>query len=334
MNIREEYENLEEKILSPYASLSKYSKGRRKKEEKCEIRTEYQRDRDRIIHSRAFRRLKHKTQVFISPDLDHYRTRLTHTLEVSQISRTVARALRLNEDLTETIALGHDLGHTPFGHIGEEVLNKICQEYNPRIKFSHARQSLRVVDLLENEGRGLNLTYEVRDGILHHTKGRKDLDDKGILQPSTLEGRIVMICDRIAYINHDIADAIRAGIIKGSDIPSDCVNALGKSQAERIDVLVKDIIKNSMGKNNIFLSEEKKYYLDKLKEFLFNTVYCRVRDEKEKIEEILRCLFDYYLKNQDQIKIKRSSSPILVTCDYISGMTDNYAILQYKKICQ
>ncbi len=329
MNIRQQYEKLEEKILSPYAILSAGTEGRQKKEKQCSIRTCFQRDRDRIVHSRAFRRLKHKTQVFIKPELDHYRTRLTHTLEVSQISRTIARALRLNEDLTEAIALGHDLGHTPFGHLGEDVLDKICKSRFPPRHFSHAEQSLRVVDFLENKGRGLNLTYEVRDGILYHTKGNRYLGDAELIRPFTLEGKVVMLSDRIAYINHDIADAIRDGIIKGEELPSSEVKALGKSQGKRIDTLVKDVIKESFDKNDIVISEEKKENLDKLKDYLFENVYYRLRERQHQIEEVICELFEYYLKNSKSRDERKAQVNV---CDYISGMTDNYALLQYNKI--
>ena len=261
MNIRQVTEEVEEKTLSKYASLSSNSKKRRIDEEKCTIRTEYQRDRDRIIHSKAFRRLKHKTQVFISPEGDHYRTRLTHTLEVSQISRTLAKALKLNEDLTEAIALGHDLGHTPFGHTGESVLNEIHST-----GFKHNVQSLRVVDFLEHKRgkRGLNLTYEVRDGILNHT-GNND--------PVTLEGQIVKIADRIAYINHDIDDALRARLLTEEELPKDCIEILGSSHSHRINNMILDIIKNSIDNDKIIMSEKVKYHTLKLREFMFDKVY-------------------------------------------------------------
>ncbi|MDO5718785.1 MAG: deoxyguanosinetriphosphate triphosphohydrolase, partial [Tissierellia bacterium] len=251
----------QEDSLSKYASKSINSKGRRKLEEECEIRTCYQRDRDRILHSKAFRRLKHKTQVFISPEGDHYRTRLTHTLEVSQIARTLARALMLNEDLVEAIALGHDLGHTPFGHIGEDVLNSI----NPK-GFRHYEQSLRVVDFLEmgSKGRGLNLCYEVRDGILNHS---------GENRANTLEGRIIKFSDRIAYINHDIDDSIRAGIIKEEDLPRDLTQVLGKSHGERINTMVVDIVKNSIDKPEVKMSEEVNDATMKLRAYMFENVY-------------------------------------------------------------
>ncbi|HCX63050.1 MAG TPA: deoxyguanosinetriphosphate triphosphohydrolase, partial [Clostridiales bacterium] len=256
MNIRERYEQFEIDYLSPHAAKSRFSKGREIPEESCEIRTEYQRDRDRIIHSKSFRRLKHKTQVFLSPEGDHYRTRLTHTLEVSQISRTIARSLNLNEDLTEAIALGHDLGHTPFGHTGEKILNEICEE-----GFKHNEQSLRVVEFLElrNGNRGLNLTFEVRDGILNHPLS---------YNPSTPEGQIVSISDRIAYINHDIDDALRADIIKPGQMPDIFFKALGYTHGQRINTMITDVIKNSMDKNKITMSEEIAHYTKELRDFL------------------------------------------------------------------
>ena len=245
MTIRETKEELEKKVLSPYAALSSESKGREVDIEPCEIRTCYQRDRDRVIHCKAFRRLKHKTQVFLAPSGDHYRTRLTHTLEVSQISRTIASALRLNEDLTEAIALAHDLGHTPFGHAGERALNK-------RINFKHSIQSLRIVETLENEGKGLNLTREVKDGILNHGLSG---------DPATLEGHVVRLADKIAYINHDFDDAMRAGILKEEDVPKDITSVLGKTRKERLDVLIKNIIVNSLDKDGIYMDEEEVNWL-------------------------------------------------------------------------
>ncbi|MDE6181951.1 MAG: deoxyguanosinetriphosphate triphosphohydrolase, partial [Eubacteriales bacterium] len=244
MNIRILKEEREENFLSPFAIKSKNSKGREKYEEKCDIRTCFQRDRDRIIHSKAFRRLKHKTQVFISPEGDHFRTRLTHTLEVSQIARTIASSLFLNEDLTEAIALGHDLGHTPFGHLGEDALSKICEN-----DFHHNEQSVRVVQKLEKNGEGLNLTFEVLDGILNH---------RGRCNPSTLEGKVVQISDKIAYINHDIDDAIRAGFLKQEDLPKECTSMLGNTPKEIINFLIRNIIKNSYGKNEITMEKEVK----------------------------------------------------------------------------
>src|SRR6056297_1971441 len=278
----------EKEKLSAAACLSSESKGRLKKEDNCDIRTIFQHDRDRIIHSKAFRRLKHKTQVFIAPEGDHYRTRLTHTLEVSQIARTIARGLILNEDLTEAIALGHDLGHTPFGHAGEEVFKKVSNN-----KFSHNVHSLRVVDKLEIRSggkKGLNLSYEVRDGILHHTGDGK---------PSTLEGKIVRIADRIAYINHDIDDSIRAGILDIDELPKEALNILGYTHSKRIDTMVRDIIVSSYKKNDIKRSKDVKEASSTLRRFLFDNVYIgsRAKTEENKAQRLLENLFYYYLEN-------------------------------------
>ncbi|NLW21985.1 MAG: deoxyguanosinetriphosphate triphosphohydrolase [Tissierellia bacterium] len=329
MIIRIRTEEQEENTLSKYAALSKNTKGRAIEEEKCSIRTEYQRDRDRIIHSKSFRRLKHKTQVFIAPEGDHYRTRLTHTLEVAQISRTLARALRLNEDLVEAIALGHDLGHTPFGHIGEDVLN----ELHPK-GFKHNEQSIRVVDYLEHTEvrRGLNLTYEVRDGILNHT---------GDGQPETLEGQIVRIADRIAYINHDIDDAIRANIIKKEDLPKDCVEILGSNHSERINTMISDVIQNSIGKNKVAMSEEIGYYTRKLREFMFERVYLNrvAKGEEDKAKYIIEQLYKYYIKDINRLPLEHRGlyednnySKEDIVCDYIAGMTDRYVVNLFKNI--
>ncbi|HSH35350.1 deoxyguanosinetriphosphate triphosphohydrolase [Schnuerera sp.] len=328
MCIRIEIEELEKNILSQYAALSKNTKGRLIKEESCHVRTEYQRDRDRIIHSKSFRRLKHKTQVFIAPEGDHYRTRLTHTLEVAQISRTLARALRLNEDLVEAIALGHDLGHTPFGHTGEKILNQL----HPN-GFHHNNQSLKVVDRLEHteSRKGLNLTYEVRDGILKHT---------GKEAPETLEGYIVRIADRIAYINHDIDDAIRANIIKMEELPKDCLNILGKYHGERINSMIVDVIKNSIGKDRIGMSEEIDYYTEKLRDFMFERVYLNkaAKGEEDKAKYIIEQLYQYYIKNfkklpLEHIKLyKKNELKEDIICDYIAGMTDRYAINLFKEL--
>ena len=272
MILREDLEKREFQFLSKYAAKSSESRGRVLEEEKCGVRTEYQRDRDRIVHSKAFRRLMHKTQVFLAPEGDHYRTRLTHTLEVSQISRTVARALALNEDLTEAIALGHDLGHTPFGHNGESVLNDI----HPG-GFEHNKQSLRVVEILEGndgpDGRGMNLTLEVRDGIVNHT---------GPDLPMTLEGQIVKICDRVAYINHDIDDALRSGVISASDLPKDCIRVLGDKHSARINTLVLDLIHESDGKDKICMSPSCKACMDELRAYMFENVYHNSRVKKRR----------------------------------------------------
>jgi len=324
MNLREKTEEFEEKNLSPYAFKSKSSRGRIIPEEKCLVRTDFQRDRDRILHSKAFRRLKHKTQVFISPEGDHYRTRLTHTLEVSQIARTIARALRLNEDLTEAIALGHDLGHTPFGHTGEKVLNELMPG-----GFKHEEQSLRVVDKLE-QGRGLNLTFEVRDGILNHTSRRN---------PSTLEGQVVKISDWIAYINHDIDDALRAGILKEEDLPKWPIDILGNKHAKRIDTMIKDIILESYEKPYIKMSEEVYKATYALREFMFERVYIgsKAKSQEDKAQIMLELMFKYFVKNVDKLpdeykKIVEKEGKERGVCDYIAGMTDSFAIYKFREI--
>lgn len=324
MNIRQSYESLESQILSPYAALSSMSKGRLKDEVKCEIRTDFQRDRDRIVHSKSFRRLKHKTQVFIAPEGDHYRTRLTHTLEVSQIARTISRALRLNEDLTEAIALGHDLGHTPFGHTGESVLNEICS-----CGFKHNEQSKRVVERLEG-GKGMNLTHEVRDGILNHC---------GENVPSTLEGMVVKYADRIAYINHDIDDALRAGIIKNSEIPDDCLIILGYTHSQRINTMITDIVNESYLKPCISMSTVIKDATDRLREFMFQKVYIgsKAKSEEDKAKYIIAGLFNYFKNNSFEMpeefqKNLNNDGIDRVVCDYIAGMTDIYAINMFNKL--
>lgn len=326
---RVQIEELEKNILSSYATLSKNSKGRILNESKCPIRTDFQRDRDRIIHSKSFRRLKHKTQVFIAPEGDHYRTRLTHTLEVAQISRTLARALRLNEDLVEAIALGHDLGHTPFGHTGENVLNRL----HPK-GFHHNEQSIKVVDYLEHTDKriGLNLTYEVRDGILNHTgKGK----------PRTLEGHLVRIADRIAYINHDIDDAIRGNIIKKEDIPKDCTNMLGESHGERINTMILDVINNSLEKDKISMSQEIAHYTKKLRDFMFERVYLNkvAKKEEDKAMYIIEQVYNYYFQNYDHLpkehrKLYRKGETFKedIICDYIAGMTDRYVVNLFKEL--
>lgn len=289
LHLREIQEKREFDFLSPYAVKSKESKGRKYDEPKCDIRTDFQRDRDRILHCKTFRRLKHKTQVFISPEGDHYRTRLTHTLEVAQIARTIARALSLNEDLTEAIALGHDLGHTPFGHTGEYVLNEVCP-----MGFSHSEQSLRVVEILERNGKGLNLTWEVRDGIINHqTKGN----------PSTLEGKVVQISDKIAYINHDIDDAIRGKVLKETDLPKDCVEILGNSFGERINTMIIDVIKNSIHQPDIKMSDEIGKMVKKLRAFMFEHVYIgsQAKNQEKKAEYIVEQLYYYFIKHPESI---------------------------------
>ncbi len=323
MNLREKFEEREKQYLSPYATLSCESRGRAKDEEKCDMRTDFQRDRDRIIHSKAFRRLKHKTQVFLSPEGDHYRTRLTHTLEVAQIARTVARALDLNEDLTEAIALGHDLGHTPFGHAGERSLDKLCSE-----GFRHNEQSLRVVNVLERRG-GLNLTHEVRDGILCHT---------GDKMPQTPEGKIVRFADKIAYINHDIDDAVRGGVISESDIPKKFADVLGKDHSERIDTMIKGIINASMEKPDIIMEEEIFNAMMGLRKFMFENVYLNpyAKAEEEKSYGLIKALYELFIENPDFIsegirKISCSEDIKIIVRDHIAGMTDRYAISLYNK---
>ena len=332
--IRKEKEALEEKILSPFAAKSKYSKGRLHPEKECEIRTCFERDRDRIIHSKAFRRLKHKTQVFLAPKGDHYRTRLTHTLEVAQIARTIAKALKLNEDLTEAIALGHDLGHTPFGHAGEEVLNELLPE-----GFKHNEQSLRVVDILEKNGKGLNLTLEVRDGILNHSKGKGPVFSEKE-KPLTLEAEVVRISDIIAYVNHDTDDAIRAGLITIEDLPEMVKKRLGLSHSERINTLVKSVILTTKEANKkaILIEEKCLDALIALRDFLFEKIYFSpiVRKEFEKAKKILTSLFEFYYKNFEKIEYFQKASQIFanfpkerIIADYISGMTDRFALYQY-----
>jgi len=324
MKIREITESLEKQNLSKYAALSMNTKGRLAEEAKCDIRTDYQRDRDRILHSKAFRRLKHKTQVFISPEGDHYRTRLTHTLEVSQIARTIARALRLNEDLTEAIALGHDLGHTPFGHAGEKVLNNI----HPG-GFKHNEQSLRVVDILEG-GRGLNLTYEVRDGILKHT---------GSQAAETLEGRIVSFSDRIAYINHDIDDAMRGGILESSSIPKECLDILGHTHNKRINTMINDIINESLDRDDIRMSSSVQQATDELRKFMFDNVYIgsAAKVEEKKAKHIIKGLYEYYIQNHWEIPAEgawniEEKNRHRCVCDYIAGMSDRFAINMFTEL--
>ena len=293
MILREDLEKREYEILSPFACKSAESRGRKIPEEKDALRTDFQRDRDRIIHSKALRRLMHKTQVFLAPEGDHFRTRLTHTLEVAQIARTISRALMLNEDLTEAIAMAHDLGHTPFGHNGEDFLN----QKHPG-GFEHNVQSLRVVDVLERNahGRSMNLTEEVRDGIVNHC---------GNLKPFTLEGQVVKLSDRIAYINHDIDDAIRGGIIRQEDIPSDCIEHIGKDHRSRINFLVNDVVRNSDGKNEIVQSEEAAFYMNSLRTYMFEAVYRnpQVKQEAEmhKIKNLIFSFYDYFMENPDEL---------------------------------
>lgn len=335
--IREMLEREEEKRLSPHAQLSSRTKGRVREEEACELRPAFQHDRDKILHSKSFRRLKHKTQVFLAPGGDHYRTRLTHTLEVSQIARTIAKSLRLNEDLTEAIALGHDMGHTSFGHAGEAVLNEIVPG-----GFRHPEQSLRVVDILEKEGRGLNLTHEVRDGILRHSKGEGDIiSDDPQSMPETLEGRVVRVADIIAYVNHDIDDAIRAGVITCDDLPQDCVRFLGDSHSSRIDAMVKDVVRMGLKHDGcrVVLSEPVMEATMKLRAFLYSKVYfaAAVYANFIRASKILKELYNYFLENEEQFiresGMSNRQEPLeRRACDFVAGMTDRYAFNFYEKL--
>lgn len=327
MNIREKQEMWETEYFSPYASFSNKSMGRDRYEESCDIRTVYQRDRDRILHCKAFRRLKHKTQVFLAPEGDHYRTRLTHTLEVSQIARTIAKALKLNEDLTEAIALGHDLGHTPFGHAGEDALNSVYEK-----GFRHYEQSVRVVEILEKRGQGLNLTKEVRDGILNHkTSG----------SPSTLEGKVVRIADKIAYINHDIDDAIRGSILEEGSLPREYTDVLGNTVKQRFDTMIHDIVNQSEGKSDIIMSKEIAEAMTGVRQFMFDNVYINslAKGEEVKAKKMLKELYFYYLENISELPTeytymmeKRGESKERVVCDYIAGMSDGFSIAKFQEI--
>lgn len=336
MSIREQTEEIERKILHPKACRSSGSKGRVRHEKEGEIRTCFQRDRDRIIHSKSFRRLKHKTQVFLAPRGDHYRTRLTHVLEVSQIARTISRALRLNEDLTEAIALGHDLGHTPFGHAGESMLREI----HPG-GFDHYKQSLRVVDFLERNGEGLNLTHEVRNGIVKHSKGKGAIvPEKRAERAETLEGLAVRISDVIAYLNHDLDDALRAEVIKRSDIPRDITEVLGGSHSERIDSMVRDVIYSSLkiDLDLLAMSEDVSMATYRLRDFLYERVYEseKMIAEFNKAKKILRDLYEYYMEHIEEVfrdvpvekKLKRHR----MVCDFVAGMTDTFALATYERI--
>lgn len=327
-NLRERQEEREHSFLSKYAAFADQSLGRDREEPKCDIRTDFQRDRDRILHCKAFRRLKQKTQVFLAPEGDHYRTRLTHTLEVAQNARTIARALYLNEDLTEAIALGHDLGHTPFGHAGERALNHITEDHGG---FRHNQQSVRVVERLEKDGKGLNLTKEVRDGILNHqTKST----------PMTLEGKVVRLSDKIAYINSDIDDAIRAGIIREEDIPEDLTQILGNSTNLRLNTLVHDIVRNSEGKADICMSAPVERAMFSLRSFLFDSVYTNplAKGEERKVSNMINQLYEYYIHNIEEMPsefldlIHSGETGQRVVCDFIACMTDRYAVNLYKEI--
>lgn len=326
MTIRENLEQWEQEYLSPYAALSRHSRGRSREEQQCDIRPVFQRDRDRIIHSKAFRRLKDKTQVFLTPEGDHYRTRLTHTLEVSQNARTIAKALRLNEDLVEAIALGHDLGHTPFGHAGERALDRVCP-----YGFEHNKQSVRMVEHLEKRGQGLNLTFEVKDGILNHqTSG----------EPSTLEGKIVRLSDKIAYIHHDMDDAIRGGILTEQDVPRQIGDVIGFTTGERLDHFIHDIVTASFGKDDICMSPAVAEAMKKLRQFMFENVYQNplAKSEESKAETLMETLYDYYMHNIDVLPeefrrmIDEGEHREVVVCDYVGAMTDRFAIAKYEEI--
>ena len=322
---RERWERWEQQNLSPYATLSLESKGRARDIEPCEIRTCFMRDRDRILHCKAFRRLKHKTQVFLAPLGDHYRTRLTHTLEVSQIARTIARAMSLNEDLTEAIALGHDLGHTPFGHTGEGVLNRLVPG-----GFSHNREGLRVVDKLENDGRGLNLTFEVRDGILNHPKK---------CTPATLEGKVVSLSDRIAYVTHDIDDAVRAGVLRAQDVPESCRKCFGESHSQRINSMILDVLRASRGKPYVAFTDEAGREFDTLRDFMYENVYFNplAKGEEQKARGVVEALYTYYLEHVELLPEEfllhlPEDGPQQIAADYIACMTDTYAISEYQRL--
>ena len=324
-SIKQKTYEIEKAFLSPYAVLSENTRGRQREEEPCPMRTEFQRDRDRLIYCKSFRRLKNKTQVFFSPQGDHYITRLTHTLDVSQIARSIARILSLNEDLAEAIALGHDLGHTPFGHSGERILNSL----NPD-GFEHNVQSLRVVDVLEKDGRGLNLTFEVRDGILNHKKSGK---------PATLEGKCVSLADRIAYINHDLDDAVRAGILSIEDIPKDVLEVLGKTSKQRINTAITSIYDNSNGKNDVKMDKSVEVASEKLRSFMFERVYHSktAKGEEEKAERMLTQMYRYFIDNLNEmpetyVSLLEKYPREQVVCDYISSMTDRYAIYKFNSI--
>lgn len=323
MTVREDFQRLEHKSLTPWAAFSDETRGRERAENECELRTPYQRDRDRVIHCKSFRRLKHKTQVFLAPEGDHYRTRLTHTLEVSQIARTVARALRLNEDLTEAVALAHDLGHTPFGHAGERALNSLMPN-----GFRHYEQSLRVVDRLEKEGRGLNLTYEVRNGIVCHTSGA---------EADTAEGRIIRWADKIAYMNHDIDDAIRAGVLREEDIPKSITDVIGNTKTKRITAMIRSLVDNSRD-GDIKMDEDTLSAYKALSEFMFQAVYLNeyAKKEEKKVPRIMESLFSHF-KNPDYLPdymklIAECEGTEVAACDYVAGMTDHYAVACYEDL--
>ena len=326
MKIREQLEERESQILSKYATLSMNSRGREREETPCDIRPCFQRDRDRILYSKSFRRLKDKTQVFLSPDGDHYRTRMTHTLEVSQNARTIAKALRLNEDLAEAIALGHDLGHTPFGHAGERALNEVSP-----FGFRHNEQSLRIVECLENHGNGLNLTWEVRDGIINHEME---------LRAATLEGRVVRLSDKIAYMHHDMDDALRGGILVESDVPRELAKVIGNTNREWIDSFIHDIISNSMDQDDIKMSPEVDAAFHKLRKFMFERVYTNpiAKSQEGKVEDMIKILYHYYVDHIDKLPdylkrmMDKGTEKERAVCDYVSSMTDRYAVAVFEEV--
>jgi len=326
MTIREQLEQWEQEHLSRYASLSIHTRGRLREEEECDIRPVFQRDRDRILHCKAFRRLKDKTQVFLTPEGDHYRTRLTHTLEVSQNARTIAKALQLNEELVEAVALGHDLGHTPFGHAGERALNRVCP-----LGFEHNEQSVRTVNLLEKKGKGLNLTYEVRDGIRNHQTSNT---------PSTLEGKVVRLSDKIAYIHHDMDDAVRGGILTEKDIPGHIRAILGDTPGKRLDRFIHDIITNSRERDDIRMSDQVAAAMKDLRSFMFDRVYQNqeAKSEENKAEILMETLYHYFYKNIDDMPremlelIDRGEAREQVVCDYVGAMSDRFAISKYEEL--
>jgi dGTPase len=346
-------EERERQWLDPRAAISDLTRGRERPEKDDPVRTQWQRDRDRILHCKAFRRLKHKTQVFVSPERDHYRTRLTHTLEVTQISRTVARALRLNEDLVEAIGLGHDIGHAPFGHVGEYALDEAYRAHVPTERFRHYEQSLRIVDRLEHNGSGLNLTWETRDGILLHSKGQSDLLAPGRDLPATLEGQVVRICDRVAYVNHDIDDALRAGLIKRADLPQECLQVLGETHGQRITTMVLAVVEGSseessgqrVAREKITMSGEVREATDALKNWMFQNVYLLdTVDETPRVRRVIRALFDVFMERPgemhgDYARLCPTGSAeadvcerARCVCDYIAGMTDRFASHTYARL--
>jgi dGTPase len=333
MTIRKMLEQAEVDSLAPYACLSSKTRGRQSPMPECDVRTAFQRDRDRILHSKSFRRLKDKTQVFLLPVGDHYRTRLTHTLEVSQIARTISKSLRLNEDLTEAIALGHDLGHTPFGHAGEDVLDEILPD-----GFRHNEQSLRVVDILERDGQGLNLTFEVRDGILRHSKGKESIASRENI-PGTLEGQVVRVADIIAYVNHDIEDAMRAGVINQSDLPEDHIRVVGRSHGARIDTMVKGVIEESINSPEIGMTPAALGATEGLRVYLYDEVYPReeIQSEIHKATKALKEIFFYFMEHPEDITQNSSrdadnNTIQRIVCDFVAGMSDKMALSTYERL--